>query len=749
MEQTGPSYSGNHRTANAYLKRSTSPLDTIDSLYDHPIEPHAQQYQQPQQTFVSQWPIPQSSTAPLDYSFGNAYPQQYTGDAQQYTGNYTTHYQTSPTDYMPTQPPIDPAYQMDGSGQYLPLGGQMDNMSLGWHSFQNDLTAYSGSHGLPNVGLPGPTMADSSPSDTCLEVRSYTSTSSNEWVGVDYHPYQSLDAFQDPQTGAISNPEQVLHGRTFSDSSYSDGEQQSQHSFSSFVEVPNIIGSPGSDSFGELEFYNIRTREPANTRPSPPAIVTAVRPRPVAVKKSISPQRSPVSAGKGSPPTRRQSRKNTSPKTTKSIIKRPVQPPKPVPETSEKKIGRRKGPLRPEQRKQACEIRKLGACLRCKFLKKTCDKGEPCQGCLPSHARLWQVPCTRIDIKEIAYFMKDWKADYERHPSLDFPVGNIKGFSDAEITLHITHGYGYCLPIRAREVFVRDEGCFGSDWVEKIKDPEQHQVNTMRLSAQGVSAARLSEYLDKHIDEGFENFIDSYFEGTPFITQMVKTVYRFWRRQQTPVIRKALKLLLAYNLTQHVTLIQEFGNEQDFLGRIHDPTSRFQGKIIAPVMINFQVKCAMADMWRELQKDVLEELSQLYSSVYTRDKLKHWPTIFMVATILLTVWEEMQFDCHYRVPDKAVVNKFCHDMESTPVGVIVNLFLAISQKLPALSEWDSQKHHQLLNSNWDVCDALTEVKNNVNRHDAYLRGRCKATFDREDFDSLSNKFTSKLVIRAH
>ena len=107
-------------------------------------------------------------------------------------------------------------------------------------------------------------------------------------------------------------------------------------------------------------------------------------------------------------------------------------------------------------------------------------------------------------------------------------------------------------------------------------------------------------------------------------------------------------------------------------------------------------------------------------------------------------------------------------MESTPVGVIVNLFLAISQKLPALSEWETHKHHNLLNSNAAVCDALTEVRANVTRHgkdvlcqtcvvkfpltmctDTYLRGRCNATFDRDDFDSLSNKFTSKLVIRAN
>ena len=248
--------------------------------------------------------------------------------------------------------------------------------------------------------------------------------------------------------------------------------------------------------------------------------------------------------------------------------------------------------------------------------------------------------------------MKDWKADYERHVSLGFSVGNIKGYAEHERTLFITHGYGHILPVKAREVFVRDERCFGLDWVEKIKSPESHQVNTMKLSAgfEGVSTTLLSEYLDRHIQSGFEDFVDNYFEGTPFLTQMVKIVYRFWLRERTPVIRKSLKLLLAYNLTQHVTMIEGVPDEEGYLGKIYDPNSRFRGKTVAPVMINFQVKTAMAGMWRELQKDVLEELSQLYSSVYTPDKLKHWPTIFMVATILLAVWENMQFDCHYRVP---------------------------------------------------------------------------------------------------
>ena len=250
--------------------------------------------------------------------------------------------------------------------------------------------------------------------------------------------------------------------------------------------------------------------------------------------------------------------------------------------------------------------------------------------------------------------MKDWRADYERHVSLGFSVGNIKGFSDQERTLYITHGYGHMLPIRAREVYVRDERCFGLNWVEQkgLPQPAEHVIDTARLSAgaEGVPSTVLAEYLDRHIDSGFISFVDEYFEGTPFITQILKTAYRYWTREKTPIIRKALKLVVAYSLTQHITLIASLPGDEILIGKVEDEDSKWKGHTVAPVMINFQVKCAMADMWRDLQKDVLEELSSLYSSVYTKDKLKHWPTIFMLATILLAVWETMQFDCRYRVP---------------------------------------------------------------------------------------------------
>ncbi|KAK4456487.1 hypothetical protein QBC42DRAFT_59410 [Cladorrhinum samala] len=608
-------------------------------------------------------------------------------------------------------------------------------------------------------------LGSHSPTGTYLEVLSLGSGSDNGWTTVDsvFPPFDSFQQSQHSPNAAIFNPSQTLHLRSESGSSIGE--------FGSYEDVsfpPYSPYSPGSDSYVEHQ-HNHRHCSPGDhhhhhQHQASPSTELVVSPSavvaPVSIKNVATTSR-PVASGSGSgagstsPPTRRISGTRKSPiaKSTKSVIRRTASTGK-KDGTGEKKVGKRRGPLLPEQRKQASEIRKLRACLRCKFLKKTCDKGEPCAGCQPSHARLWQVPCTRIDIKDIGYFMKDWKADYERHLGRGMSVFNVKGFAQKETLMWITHGYGFALPVMVREVYVADESCFQLDWVESTlqdQEPIEFDIRTERLDVgqEGIQMEALSEYLDKHIDEGFERFIDDHFEGTPFITEIFKTAYRYYTKEKSPVIRKALKLVVAYNLTLHITMIEQPPSEVALEGQIDDEDSKYYGRVVAPVMINFQIKCAMADMWRELQKDILEELSALYSSVYSGERLKNWPTIFMLASILLAVWEEIQFDCHYRVPDPVAVDKFCTDMETVPVGVIVGLFHAISQKLPSFTEWDTRRHGQLLNNNPAVCDAMTEVRQHVIKHEAYLRTRSESKFDRYDFDSLSNKLLSKLVIRAN
>jgi hypothetical protein len=536
------------------------------------------------------------------------------------------------------------------------------------------------------------------------------SESDNSWILID-SGRQSLDDYSDSSN--VVSP-QILHVRADSNSSDNIPSNQSVHSFDDHEIFP-ISPEPESQIHTS---YNSSRNSPDHGLPSVPIQSIPVAPASSpAGPLSHSPSSSPPS---GSSPKSKQRKTSPSSVTHKTISKKKTTSAGAAKgDKSEKRIGRRRGPLKPEQRQSAHEIRKLRACLRCKFLKKVCDKGDPCTGCQPSHARLWQVPCTRIDIKDIGYFAKEWNADYERHVTLGFSIANIKSFDNHEQLIYITHGYGFCLPIWARRVYVHDEECFDADWVEQ-RDDNQHtfEVSTSHLTAgaDGIAKSAVSEYVDMHLDNGFDHFVKGYFDDTPFLSELLKSIHQYYLATGQENIRKGLRFVIAYALTLHITMVHGLSEDETAIGKIEEQASCYYGQTCAPVMINFQVKRAMADLWRDLMKEVLEELSALYSSVYNGEKFKNWPTIFMLAALILSVWEMMQFDSYYRVPDEGVADKFCNEMEHVPVGVIVGLFGAISTKLPTFLEWDTEKHGSVWNGNVAVCDTMTAVRSHVEKH---------------------------------
>jgi hypothetical protein len=380
----------------------------------------------------------------------------------------------------------------------------------------------------------------------------------------------------------------------------------------------------------------------------------------------------------------------------------------------DRKIGRRRGPLRPEQRKQASAVRKTGACLRCKYLKKTCSVGTPCDGCQAHHARLWNVPCTRMDIKDLGFFMYEWKDDHCRR--ITFTEDNIIGTSGAPRSIYIGHGFGIALPVAVCEVQVRNEACLELQWEEShLEQPVAFAARTANFSLAEdaeVNVNMLHDYLDRQVEGQWLNFVANHFEGIPFLTPMLITAHKYWHETRLPVIHKALKMILAYNLTLHITFV-EGSDLGDFEGKIVDPASKYFGQVVAPVLVNFQIKEALSKIWRELHKEVLEELSTLISGFYGREKLKNWPMIFMVSYLVLTLWEQIQFDAFHRCKDMDDAQKFCEAQNGIPVGVVVGLFAVMSQKLPAFREWNPTEHQQILAGNPAAVNAMSEVKQHI------------------------------------
>jgi len=61
-----------------------------------------------------------------------------------------------------------------------------------------------------------------------------------------------------------------------------------------------------------------------------------------------------------------------------------------------------RGRFTPVRRKEVQEVRKMGACIRCRMLKKQCSHGTPCNTCKSvEQARLWKSPCVRTRLAEL------------------------------------------------------------------------------------------------------------------------------------------------------------------------------------------------------------------------------------------------------------------------------------------------------------------------------------------------------------
>ena len=60
-----------------------------------------------------------------------------------------------------------------------------------------------------------------------------------------------------------------------------------------------------------------------------------------------------------------------------------------------------RGRFTPSRRKEVQAVRKLGACIRCRVLRKPCSDGTPCDTCKNvESARVWKQPCSRTKIAE-------------------------------------------------------------------------------------------------------------------------------------------------------------------------------------------------------------------------------------------------------------------------------------------------------------------------------------------------------------
>lgn len=295
--------------------------------------------------------------------------------------------------------------------------------------------------------------------------------------------------------------------------------------------------------------------------------------------------------------------------------------------------------------------------------------------------------------------------------------------------------------------------------------------------------ALLSNYLEFYIYNHFDRLVAKTFEGQSFTIQLLTTAHRFWRQTKSSQILQALKIIVSFRLTS----LAPFVCRSPLLSEeAEDTRPEWEGLTITPGSVRELVKGALMEVCRRLQQELLQALSDLYAEVFAYDKLKHFPSIFLLSAIILIMWEETEYGSYYNKvrndgPPKEVEVELSSfkdpiaadilrgEIESTAVPTIIGLFHVITQRIPKFSDWDTSQHGHLFDSDKAICDMMTEMRANVREHrtyfeqqaqtfrrllsqltplsDDYLEARAAAKFNWNDPTSESDKYVSRLVLR--
>ena len=120
-------------------------------------------------------------------------------------------------------------------------------------------------------------------------------------------------------------------------------------------------------------------------------------------------------------------------------------------------------------------------------------------------------------------------------------------------------------------------------------------------------------------------------------------VWRYFRRQPSPQLDGALRLIFSYNLAVNLSRPSDLFNDDctldDFINLLNTTIEdRFS------VNINHHLRPEMSAEWRKLHQELLNDISNLIHQACHNDELKNGPLTFLLTNLLFIIWENIQHD---------------------------------------------------------------------------------------------------------
>lgn len=299
--------------------------------------------------------------------------------------------------------------------------------------------------------------------------------------------------------------------------------------------------------------------------------------------------------------------------------------------------ARRLGPLSTEGRRNANQVRDIGACLRCSSMKERCDKGKPCSNCHEKKTRKWKMGCIRDQLNDRTdllfpppisnryglpgtnSYVEDSGFFYLDRPEfkLDFTTG-LKGLPISLWVKEIEPVKNERL-LRSYQADTKN----GSNDAAGIWDPPialylpgfQFGPNSFSSQVEAALKHSMLKALEEKHQNGYHwpwRCFD--FEHMDWLGEIVETIHTFSQECRVTTyfssIRKASSLLLFNYLLDHPFLIE--GDQQDrLIAHLSNPPSHLGTKWMSSEAVTRSLKAVVFPPIRQGSREVLKELHEL------------------------------------------------------------------------------------------------------------------------------------------
>jgi len=302
-----------------------------------------------------------------------------------------------------------------------------------------------------------------------------------------------------------------------------------------------------------------------------------------------------------------------------------------------------RGRFSAERRREVQEVRKRGACIRCRMLKKPCSGDTPCTTCASvESARLWKHPCIRTRLsEEFELYNANLQATLSYHDVS--AIKNQVKFEHYAGRIEATH-------LEESMVFVTFSGLLGHRTSVSTLDPQlqglgddQFSGHTQEIYLLDSDSDDIPSKLEMYIKKTAPFFFER--ETSSFMKSTLMLAAELAQSKKDTLLERAVDLWVA----THILVDTEF-SWKTFCNPTLPPTSMHslsqpsdEGRLpIEEVsdpesysLLCSQLRAAMEKRAMQLSKSVINDLER---RLLQRQKTG-WFETFLVAMVLLNCVE--------------------------------------------------------------------------------------------------------------